>query len=30
MVRNTVFQHLLQILQRYDFKKCVNRHKGDK
>jgi len=30
MVRNTVFQQLLQLLSRYDFKKCVNHHEGDK
>ncbi|MFC1561130.1 DUF4372 domain-containing protein [Candidatus Latescibacterota bacterium] len=30
MVRNTVFQQLLQLLSRYDFKKYVNHREGDK
>jgi len=30
MVRNTVFQWLLQLLSRYDFKRCVNHHEEDK
>jgi len=30
MVSNTVFHQLLQLLSRYDFRKCVNRHEGDR
>jgi hypothetical protein len=30
MVRNTVFVQVLQLLSRYDFKRCVDRYSGDK
>jgi len=30
MVKNTIFNQLLQLIYRYNFKKCVNRYDGDK
>jgi len=30
MLKNTIFNQLLQLIYRYNFKKCVNRYDGDK
>ena len=30
MRRNTVFSQLMQLICQYQFKKCVDQHKGDK
>ena len=30
MSRNTVFSQILQLICQYQFKKCVDQHKGDK